>query len=90
MNKQELRTVGLKVKRAWDELALYGAHEGECDFGPPCKECGRPTGVCTKHATTFREREMGMNLAMKELLVMIDVINEAGTEIVNPEGKETT
>jgi hypothetical protein len=90
MNKQELCKLGLKVKRAWDELALYGAHEGDCDFGPPCKECGQPTGHCAKHAAAFREREMGMNSAMKELLVMIDVINEAGTELVDSEGKETT
>jgi hypothetical protein len=38
------------------ELLKFGTHAGECDFGPECPTCERPTGACTGHGAALRSR----------------------------------
>lgn len=67
MCEKQLRPVGNppeELKAAWEDFQRYGYHDGECDFGPPCKECGTPSGACSLHREAMLRRRDRMDAAV--------------------------
>lgn len=45
-----------EYRTALEELLRMGAHDGACDFGAPCEDCGVPKRACSKHGAALRGR----------------------------------
>lgn len=58
------------LESAWQELQKFGEHEGPCNFGPPCTECGTHSGRCDHHAAAMASRRYGMDVAIADVLVL--------------------
>lgn len=56
--------VSKELEDAWQEFQNYGTHDGPCTFGPPCPECGTPSGRCEHHAEHMQRRQSRMETAV--------------------------
>lgn len=63
------------LESAWQELQQFGVHPGPCTFGPPCTECGVPSGRCDHHATAMATRMQGLDAAITTVLTLVRVAN---------------
>lgn len=57
---------------AWTDFQSYGSHRGECTFGPPCPECGEPSGACDKHASAMAARQKRMDAAIAAVTTHVE------------------